>query len=404
MRKGIQIICALLVSSMLNAQQLETLIQEALVNNPSIQKLDYQYQVAVEKVNEVNTLANTEFNFGFMAVRPEMNMPMERFSVSAMQMLPWFGTLPAKKAYAESVADAQLVDVDIAQRKLALSISQLYYQIYEIQAQQEVLAQNKTLLQTFEKLALTSVRVGKASPVDVMRLQIRQNELQEEIDVLNQKSVGLKAALNSLMNRDYDTPIQIVSDLEFPKDEEILAYEGLNNNPELLKYDKVAYSIDQSEKLNQKESSPTLGVGVEYINQDAHPMITSSVKDMVMPMLSLSIPIFNKKYTSVSVQNEIKKQEIQAQKNERLNLLTAELSKAISQRKQSRIKFDVQKDNLEIAKNAEKILLKNYETGTIDYDEVLKIQELQLKFQKNQIQAIKDYYEQTSLIDYLIQL
>ncbi|MXV37109.1 TolC family protein [Flavobacteriaceae bacterium Ap0902] len=397
------IILMLWTSICIHAQELETLIQEGLINNPSIQKLDYKYQIATEEVNKVNTLPNTEFNFGFMAVRPEMEMPMERFSVSAMQMLPWFGTLPAKKDYANSLAEVELVNKTIAERKLSLSISQLYYQLYEIKAEQHVLAQNKTLLQTFEKLALSSVSVGQASPVDVMRLQIRQNELQEEIDVLNQKREGLQAALNSLMNRPLDTPITIAVDLNFPEEEPIFSNEMLAYNPELIKYDKLFHSVEQSEMVNQQEGKPLLGVGIEYINQENSPMITSSFKDMIMPMVSLSVPLFNQKHQSVTVQNEIKKQEIQAQKEEQLNRLTAELAQAVSLRKQARIKYNVQEKNLKIAKNAEKILLKNYETGTINYDEILKMQELQLKFQRNQVGALKTYYDQTVLIQYLIQ-
>lgn len=403
MKKIIQFILLIGTAAVAYAQSLEALTQEALENNPSIQKMDLQYQIAAEKVNEVNTLPNTEFKLGFMALKPEMDMPMTRFSVSAMQMLPWFGTIEARKNYVASMADTQLVDITIAQRKLSLSIAQIYYQIYEIVAQQKVLQENIALLETFEKLALSSVKVGKATSVDVMRLQIRQNELKQEIQVLTQKSEGLKAALNSLINRDYKTPILIEPTLSFPAREHIYSYESLREHPELLRFDKIETSIDQSELVNQKDSKPMLGVGIEYINQTESPMVTSSFKDMVMPMVSLSVPIFNHKYESVTLQNELKKQEVAAQKRERFNELTAQLSKAISQTEQARIKYHIQNDNLEIASNAEKILLKNYETGTIDYDEVLKIQELQLKFQKNQIEAIKTYYEQISLIDYLTQ-
>jgi outer membrane protein TolC len=82
-------------------------------------------------------------------------------------------------------------------------------------------------------------------------------------------------------------------------------------------------------------------------------------------------------------------------------VLVAELSKAISQRNQSRIKFNTQEKNLKQAEDAEEILIKNYETGTIDFNDVLDIQELQLKFQMGQIETTKLYYVQTALINYL---
>ena len=57
--------------------------------------------------------------------------------------------------------------------------------------------------------------------------------------------------------------------------------------------------------------------------------------------------------------------------------------------------------NLERADNAEQILLKSYESGTINFNDVLDIQELQLKFQMKQIEAIKSFYMQSTIINYL---
>src|SRR5690606_32291873 len=123
-------------------QDLQTLIDDAITNNPGIQKFDLQYKIASEKLNEVNTLPNTEFNLGVMAISPEMEMPMERFRVSVMLMLPWFGTISARENYASSMAEAQYVGVTIAKRNLARSISRFYYQLYEIRASQKVLGKN----------------------------------------------------------------------------------------------------------------------------------------------------------------------------------------------------------------------------------------------------------------------
>ena len=385
------------------AQDLQTFIDEAMANSPEIQKVDFQYKIASEKVQEVNSLPNTEFNFGVMAIAPEMEMPMERFRASAMQMLPWFGTISARENYASSMADAQYVEVTIAKRKLALSVAQFYYQLYEIRAKQEVLEKNIALLKTYERLALTSVEVGKASAVDVLRLQIRQNELQQSINVLTQQNKGIQAALNSVMNREHDREIAAISSLEIPENDNFYSYERLWINPELLKYEKLYESVERSELLNRKESGPMVGFGVEYINQENSPMITSDFKDMVMPMVSLSIPIFNNKYKSQTRQNELRKLEIQSQKEERLNVLKAELAKAISLSKQARIMYETQAKNLKQAEDAEEILIKNYETGTIDFNDVLDIQELQLKFQMSQIEAVKQYYAQAAVINYLIE-
>ena len=59
--------------------------------------------------------------------------------------------------------------------------------------------------------------------------------------------------------------------------------------------------------------------------------------------------------------------------------------------------------NLKQAKNAQDILMKSYETGKIDFNDVLDIQELQLKFQLNKVESIRKYYIQSTIINYLKQ-
>lgn len=385
------------------SQELQTFIEEAYTNNPEIKKYELRYDITSEKVNEANWIPNTEFSVGYFVSEPETRVGAQRARFSVKQMLPWFGTITARENYATSMAEADYVEVTIAKRKLALSVSQFYYQLYEIRAKQLVLDQNIELLQTYERLALTSVEVGKASAVDVLRLQIRQNELQQEKDVLTQESKGIQSAINSLLNRNYYTDFIVTDTLELPTEDMQLSFDALELNPELLKYDKLYESVSQSELLNLREAQPMVGFGLDYIpvSERTDMSMIDNGKDIIMPMVSITIPIFNKRYKSITKQNDLRQQEIKSQKDERLNILESDLARAISLRNQSRIKFNTQQKNLKQAEDAEEILIKNYETGTIDFNDVLDIQELQLKFQMNQIESVRTYYVQSALINYL---
>lgn len=386
-----------------NAQQLESLIDEALANNPEIQKFELQYRIASEKVNEVKTFPNTEFGVGYFVSEPETRTGAQRFKVSAKQMLPWFGNITSRENYVSSLADAKYEDIIIVKRKLMASVSKSYYNLYANKAKQDVLTKNIKLLETYETLALTSVEVGKASAVDVLRLQMRQNELEQLKKVLKQQYLAERTAFNNLLNRDNEIAINVVDELIIPLEDFEIISKNLALHPELLKYDKLYHSVEQSELLNQKESSPMVGFGLDYISVEKRPDMSFSDngKDIIMPMVSVSIPIFNNKHKSQTKQNELKQLEITAQKQERLNTLETFLDKAINDRISARISFTTQAKNLKQAKDAEGILIKSYETGTIDFNDVLDIQELQLKFQMNQIESIKTYYMQTTIIKYL---
>ena len=397
------IIGLLLVSAMGNAQGLQSYIAEAQANNPKIQAYELRYTIAREKENEANWLPNTEFGAGYFVSEPETRTGAQVARFSAKQMLPWFGTVATRQKYASAMAETDYVDYVVAKRKLALAVAQSYYELYSLWSKQGILDTNIELLHTYETLALTSVEVGKASAVDVLRLQIRQNELEQQKQMLREQFKGEQVNFNNLLNRDTDLTVDLTVSMDIP-DRDPVTMDSLELNPELLRFDKMYESVTQAELLNQKEGAPMLGFGLDYVPVQERPDMSfnDNGKDIVMPMVSLSIPIFNKRYTSKTKQNELRKEEITFQKQERLNVLKSAFAKATAHRNEARIAYDTQSKNLKQAKDAEQILVKNYETGTIDFNDVLDIQELQLKFQINQIQSVQLYYVQSAIINYLI--
>ena len=403
MKKLLFILFGVLSFNLSNAQQLEILIEEGLASNPEIQIFELKYQVAQEKVNEANTLPNTQIGIGYFVSEPETRTGAQRFKISAQQMLPSFGSITARENYKNSLADAVYEDVAIAKRKLVASISQSYYNLYALKGKQTVLDENIVLLEAYEELALTSVEVGKASAVDVLRLQMRQNELEQLKQVLEQDYLAEQTVLNKVLNREKSIEVSVDNELTMPSENLLINTESLVLHPELLKYDKLYESVEKSELLNQKESNPMFGFGLDYIAVSERPNMNFSDngKDIVMPMVSVSIPIFNNAYKSKTKQNELQQNEINAQKQDKLNRLETVLDKAVKNSNSARISYQTQVKNLKQAKDAETILVKNYETGTIDFNDVLDIQELQLKFQINQIESIRTYYLQSTIINYL---
>ena len=387
------------------AQELQLLIDEALTNNPKIKKFELQYRIASEKVNEVNTLPNTEFGVGFFASEPETRTGAQRFKVSVKQVLPWFGNITAREKYVSSLAASKYEDITIVKRKLVASVLQSYYNLVTNTAKQVVLNNKIQLLKTYETLALTSVEVGKSSVVAVLRLQMRTNEIQQLSSTLEQQYLSEQTTFNKLLNRDKNITITVLDAMDIPSIDFETNSEKLIFHPELLKYDKLYQSITQSEVLNQKESNPMIGFGFDYVNVAKRPDMNfgDNGKDILMPMLTVSIPIFNTKRTSKTKQNNLQQEELLAQKQERLNALKVLLDTAINNRTSARISYETQAKNLKQAKYAEEILVKNYETVTIDFKDLLEIQELQLKFEMNIIESVNNYYVQTTIINYLTQ-
>ena len=396
---------SLFTINFLGAQELQSLISESLLNSPKIKKFELQYRIASEKVNEVNTLPNTDFGVGYFVSEPETRTGAQRFKVSIKQRLPWFGSITARENYINSLAFTKYEDITIAKRKLIVSVSKSYYKLATNTAKKAILNNNIKLLKTYETLALKSVEVGKASVVDVLLLQIRTNEIQQLIRFLEQQYISEQTNFNKLLNRDKDTAINTLNALDIPSVDFELNPEKLVFHPELLKYDKLYQSIEKSELLNQKENKPMFSFGLDYVNVSNRTDLNFSDngKDILMPMLSISIPIFNTTYKSKTKQNELQQEEFLVQKQDRLNALEVLLDNAINNRVFARVSYETQIKNMKQAKNAKEILVKNYETGMIDFKEILDIQELQLKFEMNTIESVNNYFIQTTIINYLAQ-
>jgi len=402
MKKLLYILVSILSFNFSNAQQLENLIKEGLEKNSKIQLFNLKYQVAKEKINEASTLPNTQIGVGVFVSEPETRTGAQRFKLSANQMLPSFGSITARKNYKNAVADAVYVDIAIEKRKLVASISQSYYTLYALKNKQQILSENISLLEKYETILLKYVEVGKASAVNVLRLQMRKNDLTASKQVLQQEFLAEQTLLNKILNRDKNIPISI-SELLMLSESDLINLENLDLHPELLKYDKLYQSIEKSELVNKKEQNPMFGFGLDYIAVSERPNMsfTDNGKDILMPMATISIPLFNKTYKSKTKQNELMQQEIITQKQDKKNRLITLLDKALKARNSAIINYNTQVKNLKQATNAETVLFKNFETGSVNFNDILEIQELQLKFQINKIESIKAYYLQTTIINYL---
>ncbi len=397
-------VCLFFISSGMYSQQLQKYIEEAEQNNPNIQSLELGYEVTLEKVNEIE-VPNTQIGIGYFVSKPETRTGAQEARLSIKQMLPWFGTITAKENYANALAKTAYMDLVIAKRKIALSVSQSYYSLYALQEKAKVIENTMDLLKVHEELALKFVEIGTASLVDVMKLQLRSKELIQQQKILEQQVLSERATFNTYLNRDSDSHIVLPEKLPIPQEVigENSDLDSLQLNPELLKYDALYQSVVQSEEVNQKNRGGQIGFGIDYIpvSERTDMQITDNGKDIIMPMLSVSIPLFTKKYDSRTRQNVIKKEKVMAEKKDKENKMKALLTKAITERNSAIIRYNTQNENLQQLEKMNEIVSKNYETGTIDIENILDISFMQLIFGKNQIESVQNFYTQTTIINYL---
>jgi len=381
----------LLICNLLSGQSLREYIVEAQENNPEIKALQQGYDVSVERIQEVGGLPNTKIGSGYFVSEPETRTGAQKASFNIGQDLPWFGTIKARKETASAESEIYKNKLAIVKRKITLQVEEKYYSLYGLKARQKIITEQEELLDTYIEIALKGVENNGTSTVDILKLNIAKNNLQNEKEILKGEILSLETEMNQLLHRDGFEAILIPDNLFIPEEEPTLLLDDITCHPELVTYDHLNDVIEKKEAVNTKEALPSIGIGLDYVIVQERPNLNFSDngKDIVMPKISLSVPIFSKKHGSRSKQYELQKEEIDLRREASQNDL------------EILINYNTQQKNIGQAQQAEKILISQYETAQLDFEELLDIQQLLLTFENKKIQAIAMYFMQTATLNYL---
>ncbi|MHA7056355.1 TolC family protein [Aquimarina sp. M1] len=396
-------ISSLFIFNLISGQTLQGYIKEAQQNNPEIKAFRYALDASIEKVNEAGSLPNTKIGTGYFISEPETRTGAQKAKFTAQQNIPWFGTIKARKEAASLESDVYKNKLEITKRKITLQVEQIYYKLYKLKATQNVLEEQDELLDTYIEIALKGVENNLASTVDVLKLNIAKNNLQNQKEILKGEILTAETVMNQLLHRDGFDPLVVPDNLFIPEEEPTMMLDDIVYHPELLTYDHLSDLLEKKEVVNMKEALPSIGFGLDYVIVQERPDISFSDngKDIVMPMLSFTIPVFSKKHNSRSQQYEFQKEEVLQKRESSQNHLENLMEEAINNRITARINYDTQQKNLEQAKQAEKVLLSEYQTAQLDFEEILDIQQMLLDFENKKIQAISMYFMQTAVLNYL---
>ena len=403
-RKGIVLCaCTFFVVYISNGQSLREYIVEAEGNNPEIKALQHVYDISVERINEVSGLPNTTIGSGYFVSEPETRTGAQKASFSVEQDLPWFGTIKARKETAFAESEVYKNKLEIVKRKITLEVEEKYYKLYELKARQKILDEQEKLLDTYLEIALKEVENNGASTVDVLKLNIAKNNLQNQKEIVKGEALTVETAMNQVLHRDGFDPLLIPDNLFIPDEEPTLLLDDIIYHPELVTYDQLKDVIEKKETVNAREALPSIGIGLDYVIVQERPNLSFSDngKDIVMPQVSVSVPIFTKKHSSRSKQYELQKEEMFQKKEAKQNKLETLMEEAINNRITARINYNTQQKNIGQVKQAEKILISKYQTAQLDFEELLDVQQMLLTFENKKIEAIAMYFMQTATLNYL---
>ena len=397
------VILLLLISQVAFSQTLEQFKSEADQNNPEIKSARVSVLITEEKINEAGSLPDTNFSIGYFVSEPETRTGPQTARFSASQKLPWFGTIKSKKDIVTTSVGVDKNRLEVARRKIFLKIEKKYYELYGNRAKLSVLKEQLSLLDTYKEIALSELANNQASAVDILKINIAKNNLKKTEEVLKGELLTMEGEMNQLLHRDGFDPLIIPDNLFIPEEEPTLMVDDITYHPELLEFDIMQEVVDKKKISNAKDGLPSIALGLDYVivSERTDMDLPENGKDVIMPMVSFSIPLFTKKYKSIDKQYDLESESLIQKRDAVQNNLEDILERTLNARITARIDYDTQVENTLQAKQAEKILRTTYETGQVDFTELLEVQQILLDIEMKKIEAIKTYFIQTAILNYL---
>jgi outer membrane protein TolC len=160
---------------------------------------------------------------------------------------------------------------------------------------------------------------------------------------------------------------------------------------------------EASEIVAQKQGLPKIGVGLDYVivGKRNDVSMPDNGKNVLMPMVSASIPIFRKKYKAAEKEAQLMQEGYSFQKEETINSLTSNYESAWFQIQQQKELIDLYKEQILETGQTLNLLFSAYGNSGKEFEEVLRMQQQLLKYEKMMATAEVQYHVAIAKLNYI---
>lgn len=402
--KNSKLLCALLgffLGFFVQGQSLVELQEIALANNAGIQASYKQFEASLEQIPQAKSLDDPILSGGYFLQPMGTLMGEQVFKLSLNQQFPWFGTLKAKGDLVALQTEANFQDFIEQKANLELRIAEVYFPLLEIHQLMELEKKHQKLLNSIYEVAENQYENNEVSLKDVYEVEMELEESKINLQILHQQKKAKEARINALLNRSENIAIKPVPDLINEANDEV--EKSVENHPALEAINLKTSAYEAQEKVARKSALPRLGVGLEYMYLDDFSMNGMEYEgmQMFMPMLSVSLPIFTKKYKSAKKEATLLQVSSQLAWEEQHQQLKAEFTESKQNISVYQSQLDLLKFKVNKTEKIMEITYNKFENALGSLDELLNVQRRLLNFEQEQLQVMTNLSIAKSKLNYL---
>ncbi len=402
---GIAGLLAFLLSSfVLQAQDLDSLVNVLLERNPSILAARRAADASRARITPARTLPEPTVSFETMGdLLPPVLMAGDASSARVLrfsQEFPFPGKLKLQGQAASAEASAQMWKYEEARRDAVAELKSAYYDLFLAQKLTAVIENSKRLLQQFTEISESQYKVGKGAQQDILKAEVEAAKLIDRLAGLEREQGSAQAKINTLLYRSPETPVMAPTDLPPPKlahtlDE--LYKKAESNNPQVRVNQKEIERSEYNVALAKKSFYPDFEGEFSYFNRRDMP-------EMYGLMFKAKVPIYFWRR---------QRPELEAATSsllEQRRSYESTLSTLYFRLKDPFLKITADTKLLELygktiipqSTLALESSISSYRTGTVDFLSLLSNQQTVLEFEMKYYEVMVDYYKSLIAIESLI--
>lgn len=399
---------ALPCAALAEPPMLPSLVEQALGSNPEIAESQAQWDALTARVRRAGSWDDPMLMLGIQngLVRDPLDFRAESMTskvIGISQMVPYFGKRGLEK---ESAAlDAEQSSRALQERRLQLSqmVRETWYQIYFIDRSSEVVDRTIATLDDLTRFTETMYGVGGALQQDVLKAQVERSKMEEMRIVLKQKRRSLEAAMNSLLVRPEETPLEVPAELRISplaKGQDELMALALAHRPQLKALESAVEKARVGRKSADLEFFPDFTFSLEYMQREA--AMESPGDDMYSASVSFNLPVRRERRHAMVAEADSEIRMGQAALEMERNNIRRDIADALARIERSRRLADLYREGvIPQATGALEAAMAAYRVGKVDFMNVLESQMSLFGFEREFHDAVADHQMQIARLQAL---
>ncbi len=374
----------------------------AAENNLGLKAKYAAFEASLEQVAQASGLPAPTLSYGYFIQPVETRIGPQIMKFSLTQMFPWFGSLSAKGDAAAAVAQSNYLQFVDAREKLMRELKSDYYKLWELQKLIHLENENLEILKSYQELTTSRISSGVGKLSDAYRVQIQMEESITKLKILNNQRAPLERVFNRRLNREVDAVVTVI-DTIMVEEQTLVSADSLSH-PSVAKYVELQKGAEFQTKVAKKSGLPNIGVGIDYVveNERTDMAVPDNGNDVIMPMVSISLPIWRKQYSAAIKSAELMQKQYKLDAQNEWDVLESNRDMQLYELQQAKDEMALYKEEITLVNKTLELVIIDYTNDRVDFEEVLRLQQKVIQYKKLKLTTYTRFLHTQATLDYLM--